>query len=294
MKNYAEQFPIQRMCRVLVVSSSGYYSWRGRLPGKRAVANELLEVEVREIFKKSRETYGSPRICRELRAEGSHCGENRIAMLMRKAGIQGRPPRRFVVTTDSNHNLPVAANLLNRQFEVAAPNRVWSSDITYIRTAQGWLYLAVVIDLFSRRIVGWALNSSLHTEIVANALKMGLTSRRGEDLQGLLFHSDRGSQYASEEFRQLATNHGITLSMSRRGNCWDNAPSESFFSTLKVELIYRNDYHTTEQARLDIFNYIEVFYNRRRRHSTLDYTSPLDYERQHQQNEQMQPMLNAA
>ena len=280
--DHSGQFSITMMCRVLQVSPSGYYAWRGHVPGKRAAQNELLDVAVRALFQESDETYGSPRICRDLRLLGNTCGLNRIARLMQKAGLKARHPRRFVVTTDSEHDLPMAANILNRQFEVIAPNLVWVSDITYVWTAQGWLYLTTVMDLFSRRIIGWALSNSLHAEHVVKALEMGLSSRAGEDLQGLLFHSDRGSQYASEEFRQVLSINGITQSMSRRANCWDNAPAESFFSTLKVERIHRRRYLTKEQARVDIFHYIEVFYNRQRSHSKLGYVSPLQYERRHQ------------
>lgn len=298
MDDHSAQFSISLMCRVLQVSPSGYYAWRGRVPGRRAAQNELLDVAVRAIFKESGETYGSPRICRDLRLLGNSCGVNRIARLMHQAGLKARNPRRFMVTTDSEHDLPIAGNILNRQFEVAAPNLVWVSDITYVPTVQGWLYLTTVMDLFSRRIIGWALSNSLHAEHVVKALEMGLNRRAGENLQGLLFHSDRGSQYASDEFRQVLSNNSITQSMSRRGNCWDNAPAESFFSTLKVERIHRRRYLTVEQARVDIFHYIEVFYNRKRSHSMLGYMSPLEFERRHQikkeQKDQQQQMLNAA
>lgn len=301
MKDHSEQFSITMMCRVLQVSSSGYYAWRGRSPGKRALENEVLDAAVRAMFKENDETYGSPRICRELRGLGNTCGKNRIARLMQAAGLKARSPRRFMVTTDSGHGLPIAENLLNRQFEVAAPNRAWVSDITYVWTAQGWLYLTMVMDLFSRRIIGWALSHSLHAEHVVRALRMGIASRAGEDLQGLLFHSDRGSQYASDELRQVLCDNGIAQSMSRRANCWDNAPAESFFSTLKVERIHRRHYLTTEQARVDIFQYIEVFYNRKRSHSTLGYMSPLEYERRYhykqsdnELNNQQQQLPNAA
>lgn len=298
MDDHSDQFSITMMGRVLQVSPSGYYAWRGRVPGKRAVENELLDVAVRTIFKQSGDTYGSPRICRDLRLLGNPCGVNRIARLMQAAGLKARHPRRFRVTTDSEHDLPIAANILNRQFAVAAPNLVWVSAITSVPTAQGWLYLTTVMDLYSRRIIGWALSDSLHAEHVGKALEMSLSSRSGEDLQGLLFHSDRGSQYASEEFRQVLSRNGITQSMSRGGNCWDNAPAESFFSTLKVERIYRRRYLTKEQARVDVFHYIEVFYNRKRSHSKLGYVSPLEYERQHRLEKkpeiQQQHLLNAA
>jgi putative transposase len=296
--DHSEQFTITMMCRVLQVSPSGYYAWRGRVPGQRAAENELLDVAVRTLFKASRETYGSPRICRKLRLQGKTCGVNRIARLMQAAGLKARHPRRFKVTTDSEHDLPIAANILNREFEVAAPNLVWVSDITYVPTGQGWLYLTMIMDLFSRQIIGWALSHSLHAEHVVKALKMALACRSGEDLSGLLFHSDRGSQYASEEFRKVLSNNDITQSMSRRANCWDNAPAESFFSTLKVERIYQRHYLTKEQARVDIFHYIEGFYNRQRIHSKLGYTSPLEYERQYRlekdQDDQQQKMPNAA
>ena len=291
--DHREQFPVTLMCRVLGVSCSGYYDWCGRPPSRRTVEDLALTTAIQAEFEKSRGTYGSPRILADLRELGHTYGENRVARLMRAAGLKARAARRFKVTTDSNHDLPIAANLLNREFEVEAPNTVWAGDITYVWTAQGWLYLAVVLDLYSRQVVGWSLSHSLQAEIVVNALQMGLKCRAGEDLRGMMFHSDRGSQYASDEFREVAKGNGLTLSMSRRGNCWDNAPSESFFSTLKTELIHRQAYLTTEQARLAIFEYIEVFYNRRRRHSKLGNISPVAYERRYEL-EQQPPLLAAA
>ncbi len=284
ISGHSKQFPITLMCRVLGVSCSGYYAWRSRLPGQRAQENRVLDLAVRAAFKASQNRYGSPRIFRELRDEGKVRSENRVARLMRAAGLKARNPRRFVVTTDSRHGSPVAANVLNRQFQVAAPNLAWVSDITYVPTARGWLYLAVVIDLYSRRVIGWSLSNTLRAGIVVEALKMSVKNRVGQNLRGLVFHSDQGSQFVSEPLRAMVTNSGMTQSMSRRGNCWDNAPAESFFSTLKTELIYRRRYATMEQARADIFHYIEVFYNRKRRHSALDYLSPVEYERRQEQS----------
>jgi transposase InsO family protein len=295
---HSNQFSITLMCRVLDVSSSGFYAWRTRRPSKRKAANEALEVAVRDVFKASEETYGSPRIARELRSLGETCSENRVARLMQAAGLRASAPRRFVVTTDSRHGLPIAENILNREFRVDAPNVAWVSDITYIWTAQGWLYLAIVIDLYSRRVIGWSLNNHMRAEIVVKALKMGVGNRSGQDLRGLVFHSDRGSQFASEEFRSELAQHSMTQSMSRKGNCWDNAPAESFIATLKTELIYRKRYLNADQARMDIFRYIEIFYNRKRLHSTLGYVSPAEFERRRQHKEvqqhNQQPMLTAA
>ena len=264
------------MCRVLEVSTSGYYAWRKRPESRRRQQDRRLVVEIKAIHTESRQTYGSPRIHDELRDRGIRCGKKRVARLMRLHGIAAKQTRRFKATTDSKHTLPVAENVLSRQFTPAAPDTVWSADITYIPTQQGWLYLAVVMDLFSRRIVGWSMKKTLACSLVLDALKMALRGRSPG--AGLLHHSDRGSQYASREYQALLRSSKMVCSMSRRGNCWDNAPVESFFSTLKRELVHRRRWRTRAEARAEIFEYIEVWYNRRRRHSSLGYMSPAQYE----------------
>lgn len=265
------------MCRVLEVSVSGYYAWRHRPVSQRTQANADLLMAIRRIYEESQGTYGSPRIWAELRAEGERCAEKRVARLMQQNQLRARGKgKRRVVTTDSRHTLPVAANVLNQAFTATAPNQKWVGDITYIATRQGWLYLAAVLDLFSRRIVGWAMADRIDSTLVVAALTMALQQRR--PAPGLLFHCDRGSQYASQLYRQALAEHGVDLSMSRTGNCYDNAVMESFWSTLKAERTDHQDYHTQAAARLDIFRYLEGFYNRRRRHSTLGYLSPVAFE----------------
>ena len=276
------EYPVRLMCRVLEVVPSGYYQWRRRSPSAHAIADERLLLNVRIAFDASGKTYGAPRVHRDLRAEGLQVGKKRVARLMQQAGLVGRAPRRRgVATTDSNHDHPIASNLLARQFDVngvRTPNTVWVSDITYVPTREGWLYLAVVLDLASRRVVGWAMRETLEAELALAALRMALAVRR--PARGLIHHSDRGVQYACGEYRELLAAHGAVASMSRRGDCWDNAVAESFFATLEVELIDRNDWATRAGARRAIFQYIEAWYNPHRRHSTLDYVSPSAYERQ--------------
>ena len=233
-------------------------------------------MQIKAVHKKSRKTYGSPRIYETLKASGETCSKKRVDRLMAKNGIRAKQKRKFVVTTDSKHNLPVADNILNREFNVHEPNTVWTSDITYIPTDEGWLYLAGVLDLCSKTAVGWSMGESMDRRLVIDALTMAY--RRRKPCEGLIHHSDRGSQYASEDYRNLLRSYGMQMSMSRKGNCWDNAPMESFFGTLKKELVYHRKYRTREEARRDIFEYIEVFYNRERLHSSLGYLSPTDYE----------------
>ncbi len=270
------------MCRVLEVSSNrrdrrcGYYTWRRRPESKRVRQNRKLLEAIRTIHAESKSRYGSPRIHVELREKGVACGKNRVARLMRLHGIKALQTKPFKVTTDSKHNLPVAQNVLDRQFDVEVANARWAADITYIWTSQGWLYLAVVMDLFSRRIVGWAMQKSLARQLVLNALMMALKQRRPG--AGLLHHSDRGSQYASGDYQELLGSAGCRCSMSRRGNCWDNAPVESFFATLKRELVHHHRFRSRAEARAALFEYIEVWYNRKRRHSSLGYLSPANYE----------------
>lgn len=266
------------MCTTLEVSRSGFYAWLGRGESDRARDDRRLTAQIRDIFEESRRTYGAPRVHQTLLQRGERCGYNRVARLMRAAGLRSKTKRRFrIKTTDSNHDHPIAPDLLGRDFSASAPNQVWVSDITYIPTDEGWLYLASIMDLFSRKIVGWSMGSTLHATIVVDALRMAVDQRG--PAAGLIHHSDRGVQYASAEFRAVLDEHGLVASMSRTGNCYDNAAKESFFHTLKTELIHHERYATRAQARASVFNYIEAFYNRRRLHSTLGYMSPEDFER---------------
>ena len=276
-------FPVRAMCRVLGVSSSGFYAWRERAPSKRSQRDRALTIVIADAHRQSRGTYGSPRVHAELEALGFEAGRNRIARLMAEAGLEGVRPKRFVATTNSKHDAPVAKNLLQREFDVDAPNRVWATDITYVRTWEGWLYLADVIDLFSRKVVGWSTAEHLRTELALDALA---TALRHRTLDGdLMHHSDRGSQYASDEYQRRLSAHGITCSMSRKGNCWDNAVVESFFATLKVELVDRQRWTTRRSASEAIDEYISTFYNTDRRHSYLEYLTPAEFE---QRNEMQQ------
>ena len=240
--------------------------------------NRQLTQKIQSLFADSRQTYGSPRVHADLKAMGVSCGVHRVARLMRKAAIRPVPARRFVATTDSAHALPISQNCLNREFSAEKADVRWVSDITYLWTSEGWLYLAVVLDLFSRRVIGWSLAPTLHKEIVLDALAMALQGRQAE--AGLLLHSDRGSQYASLAYQEQLLQWGVVCSMSRKGNCWDNAPAESFFATLKRELVNRTRFDTRESARLAVFEWIEVWYNRKRRHSALGYLSPVQFEEQ--------------
>lgn len=276
IKDNAGRFAVSLMCSALQVSSSGYYAWQDRPESQRAKANGRLLSEIRDAHRRSRCTYGSPRIAHELRAAGHCVGENRIAQLMRTAQIRAKSARKWRATTQSAHRLPVAENTLDRGFSVAQPNRVWAGDISYVWTAQGWLYLAVVIDLYSRAVIGWAMSERLTAELATQALTMALWRRKPAG--GLLHHSDRGIQYAAGDYQRLLADHSIACSMSRKGNCWDNAVVESFFHTLKVELVHHRRYLTRDEARQDIFEWMEVFYNRQRRHSTLGYRSPAEFE----------------
>lgn len=271
------RWPVRLMCRVLRVSPGGYYDWRRRPQSHRAARQDALVVAIQAVHDEVKARYGSPRIHAELVARGTPCCVNTVARLMRQEGIAAKTKRKFRVTTDSNHNQPVAENVLNRQFEPQAPNQAWTADITYVATGEGWLYLAAVEDLYSRRIVGWSMSERIDSRLVVDALEMALAQRLPGE--GLVAHSDRGSQYASEHYQGLLTGHGITCSMSRRANCWDNAPMESFFASLKKELTRGEVFATREEARASLFEYIEVFFNRMRRHSSLGYMSPAEYER---------------
>jgi putative transposase len=270
-------FPVEFMCEQLEVSRSGFYAWRERPESARQQEDTQLAAEVAQAHRDSRGTYGSPRVHAELQAQGRKVSRKRVARLMGEQKLAARRRRRSVRTTDSHHRHPVAANILERDFSPGKPNCTWATDITYVWTGEGWLYLAVVLDLFSRRVVGWAMSEHIDTPLVLGALEMALQGRLPP--KGLIHHSDRGSQYASGEYQRALSSRGIHCSMSRKGNCWDNAVAESFFSSLKMELVYLMDFSTRHQARSAIFEYIEVFYNRRRRHSSLGYVSPLEYER---------------
>jgi len=277
IRDHLTQFPIEILCDVLQISRSGYYAWSRRAASPASLRRGQLVEQIRQVHAESRAAYGSPRVYHALKAQGVACSENTVAKLMKAKGLKSKARRPFVVrTTDSNHDHPVAGNVLNREFYPERPNEVWTADITYIPTAEGWLYLAVVLDLFSRRIVGWATADHLRAELACDALRMALTHRRPKT--GLMHHSDRGVQYASESYQRVLAEHGIAPSMSRRGNCHDNAVTESLFSTVKRELTHHESYAGREEARRSLFEYIEVFYNRRRIHSTLGYRSPAEYE----------------
>ncbi len=264
------------MCIVLEVSRSGFYAWLKRGQSPRTKENDRLLTEITEIHKNSRGTYGAPRTHAELKAQGEGCSKNRVARLMKGAGIRSKTRRKFRNTTDSSHKNPIAPNILKERSGASSPNEIWAADITYIPTNEGWLYLASIIDMFSRRIVGWSMGPTLKTILVVDALKMAIGLRKPPP--GLIHHSDRGSQYASIEYRDLLDEHGFVCSMSRKGNCYDNATKESFFHTLKTELVAHEDYLTRDDARTSIFEYIEAFYNRQRRHSSLNYLSPREFE----------------
>lgn len=276
IKSHQRRWPVMLMCRVLAVSRGGYYHWLVRPKSQQAQRRRRVTKLIQIAHAESRETYGSPRVHRDLLELGQACSVNFVAKLMRAAGIVAKTRRKFKVTTDSKHNLPVADNLLARDFSPEKTNQAWVTDITFIPTREGWLYLATVEDLFSRRIVGWAMSSRIDSRLVVDALQMAIDRRR--PMIGVIVHSDRGSQYCSEHYQRLLEKYGLRCSMSRKGNCWDNAPMESFYRTLKVELVYWEDYDSRDQAQRSIAEFIEAFYNRRRRHSTIDYRSPVDYE----------------
>ncbi|CAE6794863.1 IS3 element protein InsF [Nitrospira defluvii] len=276
IQEHDRRYPIRLMCRALAVSAAGYYAWRIRPESARSVSDRTTLSVIRVIHRESRETYGSPRIWKALVTQGHRIGEHRVARLMRQDGIRAKTVTKWRATTQSQHRFPVAANTLERAFTVEAPNRVWAGDITYVWTLEGWLYLAVLLDLYSRRVVGWAMSQRITVELTEQALTMALAKRA--PTAGLLHHSDRGSQYAATSYQRVLDEYGLIPSMSRKGNCWDNACVESFFGTLKRELVYQRQYATRSEATQDIFEYIEVFYNRQRRHSTLGYHSPAEYE----------------
>ena len=269
-------FPVGALCEAVGVSRSAYYAWRSSAPSARELANERILAEIRAIHVENEARYGSPRVVDELRERGHEVGKHRVARLMRENGIFARMRRRFRHTTDSNHKLPVAPNLLEQNFTATAPNHAWVGDITYVWTAEGWSYLAVLLDLYSRRVVGWALRRSLSRELAVSALQHALTCRRPP--AGLVHHTDRGSQYASQEYRNLLAAHGVRCSMSAAGNCYDNAVAESFFATLKKELVHGCAFETRSEAYDAISDYIENYYNAKRRHSAAGNQSPIKFE----------------
>ena len=278
MSEHRTDYRVGEMCRVFEVSRSGYYRWIKRLPSQQQLDNQRLDAQIGEIFAGSKGRYGSPKITRELQARGRRVGKNRVANRMRQAGLRSKIRRKYRVTTDSKHQLPVSPNLLQRNFTAQAPNQTWVSDITYLATRTGWLYLTVIIDLFSRLVVGWALSSSLSHEMVVAALKRAIRRRRPG--KGLIFHSDRGVQYACADFRKELAEHGFIQSMSRKADCWDNAVAESFFGIMKTELVYHEKYDGHQDTLHSVFEYIEAFYNRERRHSAVEYLAPAEYEKQ--------------
>jgi len=277
VENNRSAYGVKRMCRILRISRSGYYDWRGREPSQRQLRHERLLPEIRLVFEDSRKTYGGPRVFDSLKARGHRCGKHQVEALMRQNGITPKSRRKFKKTTDSDHNYPIAPNLVERVFEAELLNHLWTSDITYIWTSEGWLYLVVVLDVCSRRIVGWGMSHRLQDELVVRAIKQALAQR--QVAEGLIFHSDQGSPFAGDACQKLLDDNHIRPSMSRKGDCYDNAISESFFGTLKTELVYVDKFETREEAKLKIFDYIEVFYNRQRTHSSIGYKTPVDFEK---------------
>ena len=271
------EFPVQRLCKVLGVSSSGYFAWKERPASLRQRDDMVLLAHVRAAFAVSNSTYGSPRMVHELRDNGLAIGRRRVARLMRENGMKARQKRRFKRTTDSLHAFPVAPNLLDQDFTATGPNQKWGADISYVWTREGWLYLAVVIDLFARRVVGWATSDRLHKELALSALRRAIVTRRPP--AGLIHHADRGGQYCAIEYQAELRRHGILISMSGKGNCYDNAMVETFFKTLKSELVWRTVFQNRADATAAIGRYIDAFYNPVRRHSALDFKSPLQFER---------------
>lgn len=267
------------MSRILEVSLSGYYDWVDRPKAKRSLDNEALLKEIKMIKTSFRAVYGYRRIYHALKSQNIKCSLNRVQRLMQQKGLKAKRRKPYKTTTNANHQRPVAPNLLDRNFTISRPDQVYISDITYIKTTQGWLYLATTIDLFSRRIVGWAMDDHMESSLVESALAMALWTRKPKRGNGLMHHSDRGVQYTSKVFQNMLKDHKITPSMSRKGNCWDNAVAESFFHTLKAELVYLCQYQTKIEAKQSIFEYIEVFYNQERLHSTLGYLSPAQFEK---------------
>jgi transposase InsO family protein len=278
IEEHRQSYPVRLMCRVLEVSSSGYYAWRSHSGSRRSREDRRLKVLIRAFHRQSGQSYGAPRIHLDLIEHGERCGRHRVARLMREAGLQGARRRRYRVTTDSRHTMPVAPNHLAQHFTVRRPNQVWLADLTYLPTREGWLYLAAIMDLASRRIVGWSTSEHIDQPLVLEALDRALAARRPEP--GLLHHSDRGAQYAGNSYQGRLAAAGLVCSMSRKGNCWDNAPMESWFATLKIEYLKGRTLASRALARRELFDYIERFYNRQRRHTKLGYISPAQWEAQ--------------
>ena len=269
-------FAIRLMCEVLSVCKSAYYSWINRIPGKREQENRMLDVNIRSLFLEHKGRYGAPRMTLALNKIAIDCGKQRVANRMRALNLRAKAKKKFRVTTDSEHSHAVFENILDRDFSATAINQKWAGDITYIPTKEGWLYLAVVIDLFSRSIIGWSMSKSLKKSLVCDSLTMALFRRKFPKM--VIVHSDRGSQYCSKDYKKILQQNDLIGSMSRKGNCWDNAPSESFFHTLKVELIHGRSFETRAEAKQQIFNYIEIYYNKKRMHSSIDYKTPYEME----------------
>ena len=275
VEQHRDSYPMQALCEALQVSDSGFAAWqRSEGPTKWLSDAALLKL-IREIHEQTKAAYGSPRIYEEIKGRGIPVGKGRVERLMRENGLRGRHKRRFKATTDSKHSLPVAPNRLEQNFTTERPDQVWTADVTYLATGEGWLYLAIVLDLYTRQIVGWAMRERMTKDLVIDALRMAWFRRR--PAPGLIHHSDRGSQYCSHEFQKQLADYGMLASMSRKGNCWDNAPSESFFNSLKNERVHGTRYETRDKARADVFDYLEIFYNRRRRHSALGGISPIAF-----------------
>jgi transposase InsO family protein len=276
IRSHEDQFAVRMMCRAMRVSPSGYYEWRDREPSLRAQARECLDAEVKAAFVAQKARAGAPRLTRQLKTQGCTAGHNQVAQSLRRQGLRARGARKYKATTNSNHTLPVAPNLLEQDFSAERANQKWVSDITYIGTDEGWLYLAVVLDLYSRKVVGWCISERMTTNLVCDALRMALFRRHRP--RGVIVHSDRGSQYCAREYQQLLNAHGLRCSMSKRGDCYDNAAMESWNHSLKVEAIHGERFATRAQAKAHVFDYIEVYYNRQRLHSTLGYLSPVTFE----------------
>jgi transposase InsO family protein len=280
IEKHQDRYSVGRVCALLGISRSGYYAWKKRKPSQREQTNQALIDHIRRIHKMSRKAYGSPRVYAQLKKQGYTCNQKTVARLMHQDGLKGQRKYRKVITTNSKHSFPVAPNVLNREFQAEKPNQKWVADITYIPTEEGWLYVAGVLDLFSRKIVGWEMSSQIDAALVEDALRMALYQRQPG--KGLLHHSDRGSQYASYQIRNILDANQVQVSMSGKGNCYDNAVMESFWATLKNEWVHHQKYKTRSQARTDIFGYIEGFYNTVRLHSTLGYLSPAEFEAKYQ------------
>jgi putative transposase len=277
VEEHRQEFSVSTMCRLLQLSRSGFYAWQCRPESRRTREDRSLLSRIEAIHRETREAYGTVKTWKELRAQGVPCGRNRVGRIRKQAGIEAKRKRRFRVTTQSRHSFPIAGNVLGRRFTADQPDRIWVGDITFIPTQAGWLYLAVLLDLYARRVVGWAMSQSIDSNLVTEALQMALARRRPKP--GLVHHTDQGRQYAAGSYRQWLSAHGIEASMSRKGDCFDNACAESFISTLKNELVHHVQFKTREEARTAIFEYIEVFYNRQRLHQTLGYLSPAEFER---------------